>query len=71
VFPDTPNKVFLDAPNEQERLNDPIVKQMADYKLEWPIKGLEPQKAVSDAELRMEVRKALNACSWFTDALIR
>jgi hypothetical protein len=64
-------RVFLDAPNEQERLNDPIVKKMADYKLEWPIKGLGPQEAVSDAELRMEVRKALNACSWFTDALIR
>lgn len=64
-------KVFLDAPNEQERLNDPIVKQMADYKLEWPIKGLGPQEAVSDEELRMEVRKALNACSWFTDALTR
>lgn len=64
-------KQYDDAPNEQEKLNDPIVKKMADYKLEWPIKGLGPQEAVSDAELRMEVRKALNACSWFTDALIR
>jgi len=64
-------RVFLDAPNEQERINDPIVKQMSDYKLEWPIKGLGPQEAVSDAELRMEVRKALNACSWFADALTR
>lgn len=64
-------KKFLDAPNEQERINDPIVKKMADYKLKWPIKGLGPQEAVSDAELRLEVRKALNACSWFTDALIR
>jgi len=66
-----PVKCFLDAPNEQEKLNDPIVKKMADYKLEWPIKGLGPQEAVSDAELRMEVRKSLNACSWFTDSLIR
>ena len=62
-------KVFFNAPNEQEKLNDPLVKGMADYKIEWEAKGLSPQEAVDNLELQMEVLKALNACSLFSDVL--
>ena len=63
-------KIYLDAPNAEESKNDPLVKLQSDYKLEWEAKGLSLKEAVEHPELRMEVRKALNACSWFTDALI-
>lgn len=54
-------KTFLSAPNEQERINDPLVKAMAQYHLEWPVKGLSPQEAVEDKELRNEVSISLNS----------
>jgi len=60
---------YYDAPNEQERINDPLVKAQADYKLEWPVKGLGLKEAVADTELRIEVLKALNANSWFNAVL--
>lgn len=66
---DEKHKHFFDAPNEQERINDPLVKAQADYKLEWPVKGLGPKEAVADAELRAEVLKALCSMSWFNDVL--
>jgi hypothetical protein len=68
-FIETQKREFFKAPNEQERINDPIVKKMADYKLEWEAKGLTPEKAVSNKELQIEVLEALNSMEWFTDAL--
>lgn len=62
-------KKFLDAPNEQERINDPLVKEQANYKLEWQAKGLTPEGAFNDLELRTEVLKALNACDAFNGTL--
>lgn len=60
---------FFDAPNEQERINDPLVKAQSDYKLEWEFKGLSLEEAVRNKELQVEVLKALNSCSWFTDVM--
>lgn len=62
-------KVFAVAPNEQERINDPIVKDMSDYKLEWEAKGLGPEDAVANKELQVEVLKALNSCDHFNGML--
>lgn len=68
--PDEPLvKSFFVAPNEQEKINDPKVKNAADYKVEWEAKGLSPEAAVEDRGLQIEVLKALNACSWFNDAM--
>jgi hypothetical protein len=64
-----PVKAFKTAPNEQERINDPIVKDQADYRLEWPAKGLTPEGAFNDLELRTAVLKALNACDYFNETL--
>lgn len=64
-----PPQTFLSAPNKQERINDPLVKAQADYRIEWEAKGLSPTEAIKDSELRVEVLKALNACSWFNDAM--
>ena len=62
-------KKYFEAPNEQEEINDPIVKAASDYKLEWRAKGLTQAQAAEDKELQTEVLKALNACDCFTDAL--
>ena len=62
-------KKFFEAPNEQERINDPLVKEMSDYKSEWKSKGLTPGQAIEDIDFKMEVRKALDSCAWFTGAL--
>ena len=64
-----PVKAFKMAPNEQERINDPLVKAQSDYKVEWPAKGLTPEGAFNDAELRAEVLKALNSISDFNGTL--
>lgn len=64
-----PTKVEFEAPNEQERINDPIVKAQSDYKLLWQAKGLGPKEATEDPELRREVLKALNSLEWFNDVL--
>lgn len=66
---DSPVKTYFKAPNEQEKLNDPICKAQANYKLEWEAKGLSPEEAVIDKDLKQEVLRSLNACPWFTDAL--
>jgi len=63
------NRRFLGAPNEQERINDPLVKAQSDYKLEWPAKGLGPKEATEDPDLRQEVLRALNSCQWFSTPL--
>ncbi len=69
-YEDQPDvKKWFTAPNEQERLNDPIVKALSDYQVEWQAKGLGPKEAVADPGLRIEVLKALNSCSWFNAPL--
>lgn len=62
-------KQYDDAPNEQERINDPLVKSQSDYKLEWQAKGLTSEEAFNDQELRTEVLKALNSVSDFNGML--
>lgn len=62
-------KVPLEAPNEQEKINDPIVMEQADYKLEWEMKRLTPEQVPDDPDLKEHVLRALNSCQWFNDAL--
>lgn len=62
-------KEFFDAPNEQEKINDPIVKDMSDYRIEWEAKGLTLEEATKDQELRAEVRKSLHASVLATEML--
>jgi hypothetical protein len=66
---DTLVKTYFNAPNEQERINDPICKGLSDYNLEWEAKGLTPEEAVRDKDLHLIVLKSLNACPWFTGVL--
>jgi hypothetical protein len=60
-----PVRAFPVPPNEQERINDPLMKAMSDYQLEWEMKKLPPQEAVSNKELRLQVFKALQTTGWF------
>lgn len=63
------SKVFMSPPNEQERINDPLVREVADYKLQWEMKTLSPDEVLHDQELRREVLKALNSCDHFNESL--
>lgn len=63
-YEDSPGvKKFFAAPNKQEEINDPLVKAQADYKLVWEAKGLTPEGAFNDPELRNEVLKAITSPS--------
>lgn len=62
-------KTYFKPPNEQERINDPLVKDQSDYKLEWEAKGLTPEQAFNDKSLRIEVLKALNSWGEFNGML--
>jgi hypothetical protein len=62
-------RTFMKAPNEQERINDPIVTKQSDYKMEWEMKVLPPDEVLNDQELNIEVLKALNSSQLFTSVL--
>jgi hypothetical protein len=64
-------KAEFEAPNEQEKLNDPLMRAMSDVKILWHAKGLSPQEALENPDLRKEVWKALNSLDWFNDVLIQ
>lgn len=62
-------KIYFEAPNEQEKINDPIVQNQSDFNLEWRVMGLSPEEAVKNQELQHKVLKALNSCDYFNDPL--
>lgn len=64
-----PIKQYMEPPNEQERLNDPLVKGQSDYCLEWELKYLNAENVVNNADLQMCVLRALNSMPFFNDAL--
>lgn len=66
---DGDKQIFQDAPNEQERLNDPLVKEVSNYALSWEDKGLSPNDAISNPEFRQQVLKALNSCHFINGTL--
>jgi hypothetical protein len=55
-------KTFADAPNEQEKINDPIVKNASDFKLEWEHRSMTPEEVMADTTINETVLKSLN--SW-------
>lgn len=62
-------KQYDDAPNQQEKINDPLVKIQSDYKLEWEAKELTPEQAMDDTDFQIEVLKALNSTPFFNGVL--
>jgi len=62
-------KVYFKPPNEQERINDPLVKGQSDYKMEWEFKKLSFEDGIKNSYLQQEVLKALNSCFLFEDML--
>ena len=62
---DKPARHYFEAPNEQERINDPIVSNQSDYHVDWRSRGLTLEEARNHPKLQAEVLRALNSCSWF------
>ena len=62
-------KVFSLPPNEEEKLNDPIIKKMADFRLEWEdIKGsinIELHDVSMNEYLIRNVKDMLGKCNVF------
>lgn len=64
-------KVFDDAPNEEEAKNDPLIREVADVKVEWESKNILPgADATQDAYLRKQVQDALNSTKYFKHSSI-
>jgi hypothetical protein len=58
---------FDNAPNEQERINDPILENKANYKLEWKKQGIKNlDEGLHNTYLVDEVTKCLKACPYLT-----
>lgn len=59
-------KVYDPPPNEEERKNDPLVQNAANYKVEWEnAKKTTPDEATEDPSLQNVVLDALNNTKYF------
>lgn len=67
---DLPIRMFDSAPNEEEEAQDPLIQEIADYKLEWENKGNLPlDEAIKNQQLQEEVLKTLNGLKYFNEIL--
>lgn len=64
------SKVFKNPPNEQEKINDPLIKQIANYRVEWESKDLTPEEVLKNEELNSIVLQAINSCDFFNDVVM-
>lgn len=63
---DALGKVFDSAPNVEEAKNDPLIRELADVKVEWESRGIPPGSSVTDDEyLQGKVLEALNSTKFF------
>jgi hypothetical protein len=63
--------VYDAAPNEEEKRQDPLVLEKADYRMEWESRGKHTaETAIKDEYLQGEVLKALNATRFFNGKLL-
>ena len=59
-------KVFDPAPNEEELIQDPIIQEMADQKVEWENKKkMTSAEAIGDPYLQSVVLETLNSIKFF------
>lgn len=66
-----PTKVYDPAPNEEESKNDPLVQEMADFRIEWESKGKHTaETAIKDSYLQGVVLKTLNDSKIFSETLL-
>jgi len=54
-------KTYSPAPNEQEKINDPKVRNIADYLIEWEHKKMSPEEVLQDKDVIFLVRESLIA----------
>ena len=60
------DKVFDEAPNEEEAKNDPLIQTIADVHVEWESRGIAPGSSVTDDDyLQQKVLDALNSTKFF------
>lgn len=59
-------KIYDAAPNEEEKKQDPLVQEMADYAIEWESKRkMTTAEAVADTDLQKVVVNTLNSVKFF------
>lgn len=63
-------KVYDPAPNEEEKKNDPLVQEIADFRVEWESKGKHTaETAMKDPYLQGVVLQTLNDTKFFSETL--
>lgn len=63
-------KQYDPAPNDEEKKNDPLVQEIADFRIEWESKGKHTaQTAMEDPYLQGVVLKSLNDTGFFSETL--
>lgn len=65
-----PVKVYDDAPNEEERKQDPLVQEASDYCIEWPNQKKSSVDAINEPILKKIVLDTLNSMDYFIDLLL-
>jgi hypothetical protein len=65
-------KIYDDAPNDEERKNDPLIQKIADFCIEWEnIKSFTPNDAVNNPFLQEIVLNTLNNTKYFIDSKLK
>ena len=60
-------KKYDEAPNEQERINDPLMQDGSDYKLEWEKQGIKNlDEVLSNTYMVDKVTECLKNCPYLT-----
>lgn len=60
------SKVYDPAPNEEEFVNDPLVRELSDHKIEWQSKKkMTSEEAIADPYLQQVVLDTLNSTKYF------
>jgi hypothetical protein len=66
------DKIYDDAPNDEERKNDPLIQDIADIHVEWEnAKKMIPSEAIEDTNLQNIVLDTLNKTKYFIDSKLK
>ncbi len=63
-------RTYDDAPNEEERKQDPFVQELSDYHVEWPNQAKSLSEAIDEPILKEIVLNTLNSIKYFNGSLL-
>jgi len=61
TYNDWDERVFTEAPNEHEKINDPLVKLKSDYQLQWKQSDIKDGLIIDNAYLNLCVKDVLKS----------